>query len=36
MNIAAPVVKPWGHTAGFFGDPEGNVHSLTTVNPEQV
>ncbi|AZN42408.1 VOC family protein [Paenibacillus albus] len=33
IDVTAPQVKPWGHTAGFFGDPEGNVHSLFAVNP---
>jgi uncharacterized glyoxalase superfamily protein PhnB len=30
--IAEPVIKPWGHTTGFFADPEGNIHSLFAVN----
>jgi len=33
VGIAAPKVMPWGHTTGFFADPEGNIHSLFTVNP---
>ncbi|WP_379137874.1 VOC family protein [Paenibacillus sp. sgz500958] len=32
-GIAAPKVVPWGHTTGFFADPEGNIHSLFAVNP---
>lgn len=35
IDVMAPQVKPWGHTAAFFGDPEGNVHSLFAVNPPQ-
>lgn len=31
--VTSPQVKPWGHTTGFFGDPEGNIHSLFAVNP---
>jgi catechol-2,3-dioxygenase len=34
VDIAAPVEKPWGHLAGFFGDPEGNIHSIFAVLPE--
>ncbi|MFB9326303.1 VOC family protein [Paenibacillus aurantiacus] len=33
IDVTAPQVKSWGHTAGFFGDPEGNVHSIFAVNP---
>ncbi|MGG1518487.1 VOC family protein [Paenibacillus oryzisoli] len=33
IDVTAPQIKPWGHTAGFFGDPEGNVHSIFAVNP---
>ncbi|REE80175.1 catechol 2,3-dioxygenase-like lactoylglutathione lyase family enzyme [Paenibacillus taihuensis] len=33
LDIIAPQIKSWGHTAAFFGDPEGNVHSLFAVNP---
>ncbi len=33
---AVPVTEPqtmsWGHTVGFFADPEGNIHSLFAVN----
>ncbi|MGG3452806.1 glyoxalase [Paenibacillus timonensis] len=32
-GITAPKVMPWGHTTGFFADPEGNIHSLFAVNP---
>ncbi|WP_337100468.1 VOC family protein [Paenibacillus sp. YIM B09110] len=32
-SIAEPTVKSWGHTAGFFADPDGNIHSLFAVNP---
>lgn len=31
-GITAPKVVPWGHTTGFFADPEGNIHSLFAVN----
>ncbi|UKS25719.1 VOC family protein [Paenibacillus sp. HWE-109] len=30
--IAAPIMKHWGHTTGFFADPEGNIHSIFAVN----
>lgn len=33
VAIAAPKPMPWGHTTGFFADPEGNIHSLFAVNP---
>ncbi|MGG1551484.1 VOC family protein [Paenibacillus ferrarius] len=33
IDVTAPQIKPWGHTTGFFGDPEGNVHSIFAVNP---
>ncbi|GMK37745.1 glyoxalase/bleomycin resistance/dioxygenase family protein [Paenibacillus sp. CCS19] len=33
VAVADPVVKDWGHTTGFFADPEGNIHSLFAVNP---
>ncbi|WP_178022129.1 VOC family protein [uncultured Paenibacillus sp.] len=32
-GIAAPKAMSWGHTTGFFADPEGNIHSLFAVNP---
>ena len=31
--IAEPVHMSWGHTTGFFADPEGNIHSLFAINP---
>ncbi|TYP74118.1 VOC family protein [Paenibacillus methanolicus] len=33
LDVTAPQVKEWGHTTGFFGDPEGNIHSIFAVNP---
>lgn len=30
--IAEPKVMSWGHTTGFFADPEGNIHSIFAVN----
>ncbi|MGO4547421.1 VOC family protein [Paenibacillus sp. 2TAB23] len=33
--ITEPVSKAWGHTTGFFADPEGNIHSLFAVNPTE-
>lgn len=37
---AAPITEPrsmsWGHTTGFFADPEGNIHSLFAVNPSNT
>nr|WP_170314990.1 hypothetical protein [Saccharibacillus brassicae] len=33
VGIAEPKVVAWGHTTGFFADPEGNIHSLFAVNP---
>jgi len=32
-GITAPKAMSWGHTTGFFADPEGNIHSLFAVNP---
>ncbi|GKU79041.1 VOC family protein [Paenibacillus sp. L3-i20] len=26
--IKEPALMPWGHTAAFFADPEGNIHSI--------
>ena len=34
VSIAEPVEREWGHLAGFFGDPEGNIHSLFAVLPD--
>nr|WP_202113289.1 VOC family protein [Paenibacillus sp. MMS18-CY102] len=31
--ITEPIVVPWGHTNGFFADPEGNIHSIFAANP---
>ena len=31
ISIAEPTQMPWGHFAGFFADPEGNIHSLFAV-----
>ncbi|AEI40693.1 VOC family protein [Paenibacillus mucilaginosus] len=33
IDVTAPQIKSWGHTTGFFGDPEGNIHSIFAVNP---
>jgi uncharacterized glyoxalase superfamily protein PhnB len=33
IDVTAPQNKSWGHTTGFFGDPEGNIHSIFAVNP---
>lgn len=33
-SIADPTKKHWGHFAGFFADPEGNIHSLFAVLAE--
>lgn len=35
-GITAPKTMSWGHTTGFFADPEGNIHSLFAVNPVTV
>ena len=35
-DIAAPKSMPWGHTTGFFADPEGNIHSIFAVNPAEA
>ncbi|WP_239618883.1 VOC family protein [Cohnella mopanensis] len=32
-SITEPKSMPWGHTTGFFADPDGNIHSLFAVNP---
>ncbi len=31
--ITEPMTKSWGHTTGFFADPEGNIHSIFAINP---
>ncbi len=35
-EITAPKSMSWGHTTGFFADPEGNIHSIFAVNPVTV
>jgi uncharacterized glyoxalase superfamily protein PhnB len=32
-GITEPKSMSWGHTTGFFADPEGNIHSIFAVNP---
>ncbi|MDG0794195.1 VOC family protein [Cohnella ginsengisoli] len=32
QSIAEPKSMDWGHTTGFFADPDGNIHSLFAVN----
>lgn len=32
-SITEPVSMSWGHTTGFFADPDGNIHSLFAINP---
>lgn len=32
-SIAEPKSMSWGHTTGFFADPDGNIHSLFAINP---
>lgn len=31
--ITEPKSMSWGHTTGFFADPDGNIHSIFAVNP---
>jgi catechol 2,3-dioxygenase-like lactoylglutathione lyase family enzyme len=31
VSVSEPVEREWGHVAGFFGDPEGNVHSIFAI-----
>jgi uncharacterized glyoxalase superfamily protein PhnB len=37
---ATPITEPqsmsWGHTTGFFADPDGNIHSIFAINPIAV
>ena len=33
-SITEPKSMSWGHTTGFFADPDGNIHSIFAVNPE--
>jgi len=35
-GITEPKAMSWGHTTGFFADPEGNIHSIFAVNPVQA
>jgi len=35
VSITEPKLMSWGHTTGFFADPDGNIHSLFAVNPIQ-
>lgn len=30
-DITEPKAMSWGHTTGFFADPEGNIHSIFAV-----
>ncbi|MDQ0062567.1 VOC family protein [Paenibacillus harenae] len=32
-SITEPKSMSWGHTTGFFADPDGNIHSLFAINP---
>ncbi|AOZ93887.1 VOC family protein [Paenibacillus crassostreae] len=32
IDVTRPQIKSWGHTTGFFGDPEGNIHSIFAMN----
>lgn len=32
-SITEPKSMSWGHTTGFFADPDGNIHSIFAVNP---
>jgi catechol 2,3-dioxygenase-like lactoylglutathione lyase family enzyme len=34
VPIAEPAEREWGHVAGSFADPEGNIHSLFALLPE--
>ncbi|RKP47907.1 glyoxalase [Cohnella endophytica] len=34
--ISEPKTMSWGHTTGFFADPEGNIHSIFAINPNPV
>lgn len=34
VGISEPSVMSWGHTTGFWADPEGNIHSIFAVNPQ--
>ena len=34
VPIAEPAERAWGHLAGWFADPEGNIHSIFAVLPE--
>ena len=33
-SIAEPKSMSWGHTTGFFADPDGNIHSIFAVEQE--
>ncbi|OMF37699.1 glyoxalase [Paenibacillus sp. FSL H8-0548] len=33
-SITEPKSMSWGHTTGFFADPDGNIHSIFAINPE--
>lgn len=30
--VTEPKTMSWGHTTGFFADPEGNIHSIFAIN----
>jgi Uncharacterized protein conserved in bacteria len=32
-SITEPRSMDWGHTTGFFADPDGNIHSIFAVDP---
>ncbi|MCZ8522938.1 MULTISPECIES: VOC family protein [Paenibacillus] len=33
VSVTEPKSMSWGHTTGFFADPDGNIHSLFAINP---
>jgi len=35
VPVSEPAEREWGHLAGWFADPEGNIHSLFAVLPER-
>ena len=34
VPVSEPAEREWGHLAGWFADPEGNIHSLFAILPK--
>ena len=34
--IKEPEMMPWGRRTAFFSDPDGNIHELYSLKPEEI